>query len=437
MASKHSRSERMFRHSPEPPGQPALLPPSIEELIPLDHIVRQIKACAASLDLSAVESQFGESGGYPYPPHLVLGVLLFGMMDRERSSRRLAEHCLYDVRYRYLCEGLAPHYRTISRFRRRLLEESSELLSQVISRAVACGIIEPGGALAVDGTKVAGSVKQWRKMLSSDDLSETADPDARTMVCARSGYVNGYNARAAVDLETGLVVASEVTNQASDAPCLAEFIDQATARLGQTPSSAVADRGFESAENASALEERQVTPYLRPKGDSALFWKVNEQDQLICPEGHAATRFDRFERYGHDTIRLHVPACKSCPKRPTCHKAVEKTISYPATANPAARVRNAHRCRSPEGIRMLRRRSSIETVFGQMKCNMSFQKFLLRGLWAVEGEFNLQCLAYNLQKLLGGLLHVLKALQSQLRRQRDLPNVLRSKTVSCKNAALG
>ena len=51
------------------------------------------------LDLPPVHAPYARQGGFPYPPHLMLGLLLHGLMDGVRSSRQLQQHCQYDLRY--------------------------------------------------------------------------------------------------------------------------------------------------------------------------------------------------------------------------------------------------------------------------------------------------------------------------------------------------
>ena len=336
------------------------MPASVEDLVPAGHIVRALKQIIDGLDLSGIEGLYDDKGGYAYDPRAMLSVLLFGLIDGERSSRRIQEHCRFDDRYRYLCGAHRPDDRTICRFRRRLEPVLPELFAQVLRLARERGMLKMN-VVAVDGTRVAGNVQQWRKILSQAEDEDASDPDCRLMK-TRRGYINGYNAQAAVDVGSGIIVASEVFNQASDYPLLPQVVDSLEANLGQVPDSLVADKGYESVQNAAMLESRGIDSYLHPRGGEAEFWDIDEQGRIACPRGHTPVRYDRFIRRGVMQLRLAVKECPSCPDRGQCHGAIHKYLSFPEGLDPRARIQNAKRCRSPEGQRILRLRGpGIET----------------------------------------------------------------------------
>jgi len=185
-------------------------------------------------------------------------------------------------------------------------------------------------------------------------------------------------------------------------------VDLIKETAGQDPACLVADAGFDSSQNAALLEERGIVSYLNPKGQEAEFWDVLEDGRIACPKGHGPVARDLFVRKGVLTVRLYVKECPACPERKSCHVGRYKYLSAPHGVDPRARIRNAHRCRSPEGRLILGIRGpGIETVFGQLKWNKRFRRFRLRGLDAVRSEFQLECLAHNLQKVLKDLLLLL------------------------------
>ena len=95
-----------------------LLPPSIEELIPEDHICFLVEALVDSMDFEAFDLKYAGAGHPAYHPRVLLKILVMGVMDRVRSSRRLAKNARENVVYMYLSEKLAPDFRTISDFRK-------------------------------------------------------------------------------------------------------------------------------------------------------------------------------------------------------------------------------------------------------------------------------------------------------------------------------
>lgn len=393
------RQKRLFLAPLHTPEQPELFATSLEDLVPPDHIARALKEAVSQLDLSHVLDLYDDKGGYPFDPRAMLGLLLFALMDGERSSRRIQEHCRFDLRYRYLCGARIPDDRTICRFRRRLAPVLPGLFKQVLDMARAKGRLGMK-VVALDGTKVEGSISQWRSVLDEAEREDAADPDCRTMV-SRRGRLNGYNVQAAVDADSGLVTAADVTQSATDFQELSNAVERIEASAGRLPEALVADRGYESAENADYLEKKGVEPCLHPKKQDADFWSFDEQGQIVCPKGSPLVPRDHFVRFGRRTTRLYVRQCPGCSHRPGCHSSKHKHLSFPSEVDPSARIRNAHRCRSPEGRRILARRGpAVETLFGQLKWNKGFRRFRHRGLAMVRAEFHLECLAHNLEKLL-------------------------------------
>jgi transposase len=99
-------------------GQSWLLPPSLEDLIPEDHICYLIESLVDSLDYSLFDIRYSGAGYPAYHPRVLLKLLIMGVLDRVRSSRRLARNARDNVGYMYLSEKLTPDFRTISDFRK-------------------------------------------------------------------------------------------------------------------------------------------------------------------------------------------------------------------------------------------------------------------------------------------------------------------------------
>lgn len=89
MRRKHVRQDRVFLAPLHTPEQPELFATSLEDLIPPDHIARALKEAVSLLDLSSVLDLHDDKGGYPFDPRTMLDLLLFALMDGERSSRRI------------------------------------------------------------------------------------------------------------------------------------------------------------------------------------------------------------------------------------------------------------------------------------------------------------------------------------------------------------
>ena len=105
------------------PDQGLLLPPSLDDWLPADHLARFVAELVDEhLDLSRIHAAYTEGrGGPPYDPRLMVRILLYGYTIGVRSSRVIETKCVDDVPFRWLAGGVAPDYRAIARFRKRHL----------------------------------------------------------------------------------------------------------------------------------------------------------------------------------------------------------------------------------------------------------------------------------------------------------------------------
>jgi transposase len=154
------------------PGQDLLLPPSLDEWLPADHMARFIADLVDEhLDLSRVHAAYTEGrGAPPYDPRLMVRILLYGYTTGVRSSRKLEAACVDVVAFRWLAAGTAPDYRSIARFRKRHLSALGHLFVQALALCQAAGMVRLG-RVALDGTKLRANASR-RKAMSYARMSE-------------------------------------------------------------------------------------------------------------------------------------------------------------------------------------------------------------------------------------------------------------------------
>ena len=162
--------DKTFR--PFQPDQIFLVPPSLDEWLPQDHLARFIADLVDEhLDLSAFHADYNERrGAPPFDPRLMVRVLLLGYMTGVRSSRKLEEACWDKVAFRWLAGGQAPAYRAIAKFRKRHLSALGHLFVQALELCQAAGMVSLG-KVALDGTKVRANASR-RKAMSYARMSE-------------------------------------------------------------------------------------------------------------------------------------------------------------------------------------------------------------------------------------------------------------------------
>jgi len=189
---------------------------------------------------------------------------------------------------------------------------------------------------------------------AQDQLNLT-DGESRIMPISGGGFEQCYNAQAAVDAESYVIVISDVTQHTNDKEELLPALE-AFKELPESisnPEKLLADAGYYSEDNVSACEEAGIEAYIPMKR----------------------------EAHYHDVMERLKP--------------VESDVE---AASPSERVKQRLNTQSGKEI-YSRRKCTIEPVFGIIKAVMGFRQFLFRGLSQVKQEWKLVCLAWNLKRL--------------------------------------
>ena len=426
-------------YRPYYPDEELLLPPSLRDWLPENHLAYFVSDVADNLDLSGMDAVYGNEkrGQPPYDPLMMTKVLLYGYCVGVFSSRRIERRLVEDIAFRVLAAGNQPNFRTISDFRKIHLVTLEGLFEQVLKIALEAGAMKVG-RVAVDGTKVkanasrhkamsydrmlekekqlkaevkqllaqaeaanAAEGQQYGKDRRGDELPaelqrrETrirkiqeakraierrahdkaaaegvdpqqarpkdkdqynfTDPQSRIMKGA-DGFVQAYNAQAAVEPKLQLIVGQTVTQAANDKEQLIPMLATMEEQSGQRPDDILADSGYCSEKNLEALD--------------------SEENPERRVDGYIAT-----ERQKHDEYK------ESCPKGP-----------LPKEATRVDRMRRKLRTKAGKAVYAIRK-TIVEPVFGQIKQARGFRQFLLRGLDKVRGEWSLVCLTHNILKM--------------------------------------
>lgn len=154
---------RKFR--PCDPNQIMLLPPSLDEWLPEDHLIHFIDDIVDSLDISAMLSVYERElrGFPPYHPAMLLKVLIYAYSTGTYSSRKIAKACQENAAYRMLSANQFPDFRTISDFRKRHLAAFENLFLQVLHICSESGMVKLGH-IALDGTRIKANAAKHKAM---------------------------------------------------------------------------------------------------------------------------------------------------------------------------------------------------------------------------------------------------------------------------------
>ncbi len=145
-----------------------LLPPAIDDLIPEDHICFLVEALVDGQDYSDFDLDYSGAGHPAYHPRILVKLLVMGIMDRVRSSRRLARNARENVVYMYLAEKLAPDFRTISDFRKSHPELIKTVFRHTVRLAKEEGMLDLTH-VATDGSKVKANAS-GKRVLTREEL---------------------------------------------------------------------------------------------------------------------------------------------------------------------------------------------------------------------------------------------------------------------------
>ena len=146
--------------------QPFLLPPSLQDWLPENHLARFIAELVPGLDLSKIYGYYGRRDGRgkaAYHPVMMVRVLLYGYCVGVMSSRRIERASYDDIAFRYLCADQHPDHDTISDFRRLHLPVLAQMFTQVLQLCDRAGLVKLGH-VAIDGTKLQANASKHKAM---------------------------------------------------------------------------------------------------------------------------------------------------------------------------------------------------------------------------------------------------------------------------------
>ena len=142
-------------------NQPMLLPPSYEEMVPLNHPVRVVNEVVERIDISGLERSYKGGGTSSYHPRLLLKVVVYAYLRNIYSSRKMEQALNENVHFMWLAGGAKPDHNTINDFRgKRLKGQLKEIFNQVVvllSEAGAVTLKE----VVLDGTKIEANANRY------------------------------------------------------------------------------------------------------------------------------------------------------------------------------------------------------------------------------------------------------------------------------------
>jgi len=434
-----------------------LMPPSVQDWLPENHLARFVVDIVSQLDLWPLVSAYAGRGSDAYPPGTLLALLFYGYATGVFSSRKL-ETATYDsVAFRFITANTHPDHDTIATFRKRFLEELKPLFAQILTIAHTMGVCKLG-KISLDGTKVKANASK-HKALSWDHACKLekqihAEVDAllrQAEEADKGDPPDGMSipdelARREERLDTIARAKTEIQRRASERyakekaaydqkvaertvkeqkngkksrgrepkppePCPKKS-DQVNLTDEDSRIMPTSGGGFEQTYNAQAgvdmdsmfIVENHVTQQPNDKQEikpalqnlAALPDKLGKVDALAADTGYFSE--NNVKRCEQEHIKPYIATERDKHNQSLKERFYQPQQPLPENADPVTTMK--HRLKTLEGKKLYaKRKSTVETVFGIIKAVIGFRQFLLRGLESVSGEWDLVCIAYNLKRL--------------------------------------
>ena len=500
--------------------QPALLPASLDELVPQELLVRVINQTIEELNIDPLLKRYKGGGTSSFHPKMMLKVMVYAYTQKIYTSRKIAKALRENIQFMWISGGSHPDFRTINRFRGSVMKEVvGELFTSVLEYLVEKGYVKLENYF-VDGTKIESSANkyQWvwaksttnyKKQLQEkikilleeiedenkkeeeeygdDDLEEMGgknddvdgkqlkelieklnqrlkdgpenkklakavktlekdylpreekyeeqekilagrksyaktDPDATFMRMKedhmRNGQLKpGYNVQ--MGTENQFIVGFSIHQRPGDTACLISHLEEIKQQIGILPKRIIADAGYGSEENYAFLENENLESYVKYglfHKEQKRNWRkqrflvenwpyAKDQDEYTCPANEKLTFLREFRKkteMGYlSTIREYeCQHCTDCPLKAQCNRAAGNRHVQVSPALLHYREQARTNLLSDQGRKLsIQRNVDVESVFGQLKHNWGFRRFLLKGKDKVRTEWGLLCMAHNMAKL--------------------------------------
>ena len=263
--------------------------------------------------------------------------------------------------------------------------------------------------------------EQYQRLLGDRNSFSKTDSDATFMRMKedhmRNGQLKpGYNVQ--IGTENQFILAYSLHQRPTDTRCLQPHMEKTRQILGKLPKTVIADAGYGSEENYAYLEKKEiqaVVKYGSYHKEKSKAWKANvgkienwtydeAEDSWTCPAGqtlHFRKESKEILESGYEIRKRHYRSqnCEGCPLKERCTKATGNREVVVSLERLRYQKQAREMLRSEEGYLLaVRRMTEPESVFGQLKNNRGFRRFLLRGIEKVTLEVGWLSLAHNLLK---------------------------------------
>jgi len=451
------------------PNQEFLLPKKPEDFLPDDHLAKAVYGIVDLLDISCIKAKYSELGQNAYNPKMMIRNLFYGYSVGIRSSRKISKGCEERFDFVYLADGLKPSHDRISDFRKDNLEELKEVFQEIVLIGMSLGLAKFGSIkTSIDGSKVRAN--------ASPKLSKDEEGLKKLLDKTKEEINKMFEEAEKIDEEEDKRYGKE--NRGDELPkklrskkSREKAIKEAYEKLKKQKEEMKAKIKEEKGRELTKTEFKKVEKMkINITDNDAKFMK--ERVGVIKPNYNAQISVDEKEQFilANDVVaecndqHQLVPMLKQTKEniRESPKKAKADNGYYPQLEKAAKlfpeidlyvddknrrkedldlkkvreedneiRYKNLKKLLTKRGSEEYKKRMyTVEPVFGNLKHNLGYRSFLLRGLSKVKGEFNLMCIAYNLKKIVSFFTKKKTSLAIALENVKKMMKIRRTKVLS-------
>ena len=448
-----------------------LLPISIKQMIPQNHISFFVEEFVESLDFSKFD-MISEGVGHPsYHPRIIMKIIIQGMLSKERSSRKLACACRENFVFMYLAEKVQPNFRTIARFRKNNFSFVKEAFKETINLALEHNLIDLN-LICTDGSKIKANaskkaflkkeqfsqldsiidkmikddieqdeidkksyeekeenitdlemknlkeiVKNYRNVKNKEKLKENckkaveefdkdpqikrvslSDPECRMMKNKKGFFELDYNVQFTVDSKNQIIVANDVCQDRADTYQLQPQIKNVKENINLKKDTKVAaDCNYNAGSNLKFLEENVIDGYIPTLSQAQEF----DEREKTLKENAYEYDWEKDEIILKGARLKYIGTWNQGKKsRRRIYRSEDGKIVKKVTEFFRERLRMKKKMETDGGKSIYSlRKIVVEPVIGNIKYNLGFNEFLIRGLDGAKLELNIASIAHNLKKI--------------------------------------
>jgi transposase len=429
-----------------------LLPPSVQDWLPDDHLARFIVEIVSKLDLRRLKSSYAGRGEAAYHPEMMVALLFYAYASGIRASRKIERATYESIAFRFLAANAHPDHDTIADFRTRFAPHLTNCFNQILVMAKDMGCLKVG-RVSLDGTKIQANASKHRSL----SFERASQLHARLRREAERMIELAEAADREDDDDDGMTLPAEIARREDRLAKLEEVKQRLKVRAAE-------EQAREQAEyEATMMEWRELRnqgqrfvnrPPQRPQARELSKTQVNltDEESRIMPSAEGfvqgynaqvATDCDSLLIVGEDLSQrptdrsllksmleqlcelpvgkpdglladagyfseLNVNRCELAGLTP--YIAIKRDRHHwglrhwrkpkPPSANAGALERLQYRLKTQDGRAIYGlRKSTVEPVIGIIKRGMGFRQFLLRSRDKAHAEWRLACIGWNLRRL--------------------------------------